>query len=303
MAWEVRNKIRVYYRSVKVAGKVRKEYWGSGPDAAFVAALDAEARARRAKLATAFRTETDRVRGADADAARFAKIVSDVSRAALTAAGFHQHARGTWRRRRHMDVQNQNESELKDENASPSGGGSDKLRDLLTRAVRGDLTTLPGLREFLGANEPVWREVGDLALKAERAWIGMASGDDLVVRESMALELKRVADSLADGNAPAAERLLARQAALVWFESVYYSARCAQTGGVEMSLAHREFLHRRADRAQAKFAATVKQLAVVRNLLRPAPSQFELHGSGSAETKSGPRPRFGRNGRSRVRAT
>ncbi len=301
MGWEVRNKIRVYYRSVKVAGKVRKEYWGSGPEAALVAALDADALARRVRQASMFRAEVELVRAADADAVCFAKFVSDVAHAALTAAGFHQHARGHWRRRRGMDVPKKPDPGSKDTNRT--GGGSDKLRDLLSRAVRGDLATLPGLREFLGAKAAVWREVGDVALKAERSWIGMASGDDLVVRESMALELKRVADSLADENAPAAERLLARQAALAWFEGAYYSARCAQTGGVEMSLAHREFLHRRADRAQAKFAAAVKQLAVVRNLLRPAPSQLELLGSGAAETKSGPRPRFGRNGRSRVRAT
>ena len=198
-----------------------------------------------------------------------------------------------------MDVQNQNKSELKDENASPAGGGSDKLRALLTRAVQGDLTTLPGLREFLGANAAVWREVGDLALKAERSWIGMASGDDLVVRESMALELKRVADSLADENAPPAERLLARQAALAWLEGAYYSARCAQTGGVEMSLAHREFLHRRADRAQAKFAAAVKQLAVVRNLLRPVPTPASRGGEPGTATL-GSRRRTQRTGRSRV---
>lgn len=197
-----------------------------------------------------------------------------------------------------MDVPKKPNTGAKDISANAAGGGSDKLRSLLTRAVGGDLTTLPGLREFLGANAAVWREVGDLALKAERSWIGMASGDDLVVREAMALELKRVAASLADDAAPAAERLLARQAALAWFEGSYYSARCAQTGEVEMSLPHREFLHRRADRAQAKFAAAVKQLAVVRNLLRPTPMTEPSCVTVAAMPGSRRRPQ--RTGRSRV---
>jgi len=299
MAWEVRNKIRVYYRSVKVAGKVKKEYWGSGPEAALAAALDADARARRARLASAFRAEVDLVRAADAGAECFSKFVGDVARAALTAAGFHQHARGRWRRRRDMEVKEKSNPEPKGTDLNQPAGGSDKLRDLLTRATQGDITTRPAVREFLDANEAVWREDGDLALKAERSWIVLVAGNDMVARESMVRELKRVADSLADTNAPAAERLLARQAALAWFEGSYYSARCAQTGGAEMSLAHREFLHRRADRAQAKFAAAVKQLAVVRNLLRPVPSP-ESRGGTPATAAPGSRRRTQRTGRSRA---
>lgn len=297
MAWEVRNNFRVYYRSVKIAGRVRKEYWGRGPEAALMAALDAEARARRAGQASVFRAEADLVRAADADTAYFTKFVGDVSRAALEAAGFHQHARGHWRRRRGMEAKEKAKSAPKADSNQPAAG-SDKLRELLTRAVGGDPTTLPGVREYLDANERVWREYGDLALKAERSWIVLVAGDDLVARESMARELRQVADSLADGTAPAAERLLARQAALAWLEGAFFSARCAQTLATETSLAHREFLHRRADRAQAKFAAAVKQLAVVRNLLRPPPSPLDLLGRQSAEAKPG--RTAGRAGRNRM---
>lgn len=156
------------------------------------------------------------------------------------------------------------------------------------------------MREYLDAHEAVWREDGDLALKAERSWVVLAAGTDLVARESMVRELRRVADSLADGTAPAAERLLARQAALAWFEGAFYSARCAQTLAAEVAPAHREFLHRRADRAQAKFAAAVKQLAVVRNLLRPVASPDLSNDTTGANPAS--RHRYGRNDRARARA-
>jgi hypothetical protein len=301
MAWEIRNdNKRVFYRSVRVGGKVQKQYWGSGPKAVLMAALDAEARARRRKLATAFRAEVDMVRNADIVTMEFAKFVVQVTRAAFRAAGFHQHARGYWRRKRGMDANEKMNEAPAVAASNPSANGSDKLRDLLTRAVKGDATTLSGVHEFLNANEKVWRVDGDLALKAEQSWIVLAAGNDLLARASMLRELRRVADSLADEHAPAAERLLARQAALAWFEGAFFAARCAQTLPTEISPAHREFLHRRADRAQAKFAAAVRQLATVQKLLRPAPSPLDLLNNPTTDTKAGPRNRFAMAGRSRV---
>ncbi len=62
-----------------------------------------------------------------------------------------------------MDAKGKSKPAPKATDTNRTGGGSDKLRDLLSRAVRGDLATLPGLREFRGAKAAVWREVGDVA--------------------------------------------------------------------------------------------------------------------------------------------
>ncbi|QDU21373.1 hypothetical protein [Urbifossiella limnaea] len=145
------------------------------------------------------------------------------------------------------------------------------VRQMLLAAMGGDLSTLPGLRQFLKENERVWREVGDLGLKAERSWIGLAAGHDLVVREALDLELRRLTAALAGDGAPLIEQLLARQAGLAWLESQYFAARAAQTGLQDLPDTHRRFLLDRADRAQAKFAAALKQLALCRRLLTPLP--------------------------------
>jgi hypothetical protein len=105
MPWEKRKGKKYYYRSVKLGGRVRREYWGCGPDAGLVAALDAEERRRRAGLAAAFRDERVRTAEADAAAALFAGLVRDLLRAELVAAGYHQHARGQWRKRHGRDEQ------------------------------------------------------------------------------------------------------------------------------------------------------------------------------------------------------
>jgi hypothetical protein len=158
-------------------------------------------------------------------------------------------------------------------NSDPAAGAGfpDGVKQMLIAAMGGNLSALPGLRRFLKENERVWREVGDLGLKAERSWIGLAAGDDLVVREAVDLELRRLTAELAGDGASPIERLLARQAGLAWLEGQYFATLAAQTGRQDLANAHRRFLLDRADRAQAKLAAALKQLALCRRLLAPLP--------------------------------
>jgi hypothetical protein len=101
MAWERRARGGRYYtRSQKVAGRVIRHYVGTGPLAEWVAACDEEdrrqreeLRARRKEAAAAMANVDALVRLAD-EAAELA------ARAALEAAGYRQHNRGDWRRRR-----------------------------------------------------------------------------------------------------------------------------------------------------------------------------------------------------------
>jgi len=93
MSWETGGNCRYYTRTRRINGKVVREYLGTGESAERAAAADlarrqreAEERADRARLAAAL---------AKLDA------LADLSfRAALEAAGYHQHARGPWRKRR-----------------------------------------------------------------------------------------------------------------------------------------------------------------------------------------------------------
>lgn len=95
-----RNGRPYLYRSVRRGGRVTSEYLASGPDALLIGALQADDRDGR-------RSDRERIRGER-------KEIDDVERAldeiagraralaadALTAAGYHQHHRGEWRRRR-----------------------------------------------------------------------------------------------------------------------------------------------------------------------------------------------------------
>jgi hypothetical protein len=100
MSLVYRNGRPYLHRSVRRAGRVTSEYVASGIDAFLIAALEEHERAeRRSELEEirAERREADDLERALDDLAERARALA---RDALTAAGYHQHRRGEWRKRR-----------------------------------------------------------------------------------------------------------------------------------------------------------------------------------------------------------
>jgi hypothetical protein len=96
MGWD---KGRYYSRSKKVNGRVVREYVGTGRVAELVAEMDALEREKRRLDALALRQEKAELAALDADIEALSETVNLVARAALLAAGFHQHKRGEWRKK------------------------------------------------------------------------------------------------------------------------------------------------------------------------------------------------------------
>ena len=89
-----------YYRVRKEGGRVVREYVGRGPQAELVARLDAHQRQERDKDRAALAAERARLETLDAPLNELSELAELLARAALLAAGFHQHKRGEWRKRR-----------------------------------------------------------------------------------------------------------------------------------------------------------------------------------------------------------
>jgi hypothetical protein len=99
MAWER----GYYYRVRKVNGRVVREYCGKGPFGELHALLDADRRALREQSRAAWREEQAGLEALDADVQALIEWADLVARAALLAAGYRQHKRGEWRKRREQD--------------------------------------------------------------------------------------------------------------------------------------------------------------------------------------------------------
>src|SRR5690242_11326152 len=89
-----------YYRSIRDGDRVRRVYLGRGPAAQLAALLDEERRSEHRERSLAWRAEEARWEAAAARQRALDELGEMVARAALLAAGYHQHDRGAWRRRR-----------------------------------------------------------------------------------------------------------------------------------------------------------------------------------------------------------
>jgi hypothetical protein len=91
---------RYYTRSRKVNGRVVREYVGTGLAGELAADLDELKRERRAAERARDRQERARLEALDASLNELNDLADLLARAALLAAGFRQHNRGEWRKRR-----------------------------------------------------------------------------------------------------------------------------------------------------------------------------------------------------------
>ena len=150
----------------------------------------------------------------------------------------------------------------------------DELARLVARAERGDLTVLPALREALSSHPHVWQAYGDVSLQAEGALVRAAAGKNLLLGESLLFKLRELKAELAGESPSPLERLLASRVALTWLEANYLDILVAQAAGA--GEARLRALQRQQDAASRRHLAAIRQMAVVRRLLRPAPSPLEL---------------------------
>ncbi len=100
MGWE---KGRYYTRSKKVNGRVVREYVGFGRVAELAAELDAIKRQQRQAERDALLAKRAELDALDAPLDELNDLADLLARAALLAAGFHQHRRSEWRKRRVHD--------------------------------------------------------------------------------------------------------------------------------------------------------------------------------------------------------
>src|SRR5262245_54260723 len=101
MAIYTRNGKVYLYRNVRQGGRIRRLYLDAGELAEYGDALIRLQRAERQAQADKVRRQRQAWANDDALIDRLDEVVQVLVRSALLAGGYHQHARGQWRRRRH----------------------------------------------------------------------------------------------------------------------------------------------------------------------------------------------------------
>ncbi|HEY1191987.1 MAG TPA: hypothetical protein VGE74_30435 [Gemmata sp.] len=147
----------------------------------------------------------------------------------------------------------------------------DKVKEIIGRARRGDAAVVPLLRELMDRHPALWQQYGDLAADVERAWIALAGGTDLLVRESRALYAAKLRGELARPSAQPVERLLVERAVATWLQLQYFSGIEAADLDQRASPKLLEYRGRRQAQAQRMHEKALAALLVVQKLF-PAPA-------------------------------
>ena len=164
--------------------------------------------------------------------------------------------------------------------------GQADLAQLLKRAEAGDRSVLPQLQRALDGNAALWRGYGDLAAHAEASLAMLAAGPNPLLAESLKRKLAALKAELGGESPSALERLLIERVTATWLQTNYHDGLLAQAAGA--GEARLKVLRQMQDSAHRRHLASLKQLAVVRRLLRPAPSPLELLRAPVGETSPAP---------------
>jgi hypothetical protein len=142
------------------------------------------------------------------------------------------------------------------------------IRNLLRRAQGNDLSCLTELRALLDSRPDLWKQVGDLGSHAEMATLRLVAGGNLHLFEAVQRKLSELKAQLA-GEAPSAlEQLIVDRIGVCWLQTHHLDLQATSASGSALT-PQGVWAQKKLDSAQRRYLLAVKQLALVRKLLRP----------------------------------
>jgi hypothetical protein len=279
MGWEKRGRYLYYLVRRKVAGRVQTTFMGRGPEAEVAASLDLLRRQQREEDRRRRRAEQAQWEDADDALARVIAATRLLVRATLRGAGYHQHQRGAWRRRRgrREETMSTHQSTMEQLTAEEQ----ERLYALLEKAQKGDSSVVEELKVVLDRHPSIWQRCGDLAGQALAAWMNLAAGENLLAKESLQRKVEAMRSELG-GPAPSPlEKLLVERIVISWLQVGQADLAVAQARINNLDV-HRLLLQRQGC-AQRRLLQAIKELATLRKLTRPALSPLDIASRAVAE--------------------
>jgi hypothetical protein len=144
------------------------------------------------------------------------------------------------------------------------------IQDVVAKARKGDATVLPQLRAIMDRNPGLARLSGDLARYAESAWIALASGPNLYMKEALTREAEARRAELTRPGATPVELLLVARVVACHVELHYLSTAEANALSAGDSYRVTDYQARRVERAQRMYLGAMGALVTFQKLM-PVP--------------------------------
>jgi hypothetical protein len=144
---------------------------------------------------------------------------------------------------------------------------AEELTALVRRAEKGDAASLKQLRQVLEGT-PLMDTLGDLGRQTQATVIEKFAGSNAVWKEILPRKLESLRRELAGPNPTPLERLLVERIVSCWLHLHNLELIYASKDSVSLELGN--YFQKNIDRAQKRYLAAIKALAVVRRLALPA---------------------------------
>jgi hypothetical protein len=152
-----------------------------------------------------------------------------------------------------------------------------ELKPLLERAHAGDPATVPELRAALQRFPQLATQVYHLAGQVEAGFLGLVAGTNLMAQEAVRAQLAARKEELGLAQATPLEKLLIERLVLCWLQTMEADLHVAdKLRKGDYTFEALACAQKRQQQAHQRLLSSAKTLAVVRKLLRPAPSPVEV---------------------------
>jgi hypothetical protein len=252
-----------------VAGRVIREYFGTGEVAELIARRDALDRRRREEEAWLWREERERFDVLDAGAGELDDLAELLARASFLAAGYRQHERGEWRNRvSEIDQQGGMSSQERRESVA-------ELRALVERAQGGDEEALSEIDTVIKRVPALARAFGNLNVMVEEGFIERTAADSPFRQKAVKATLEGMRQDLAGPNPSPLKKLGAEWVASCWLQ-LHYAELFYDQELPKLSLDQDDHHQKRLDRLHKRYLSAMRSLAQVRKLLKPKVAQINI---------------------------
>ena len=161
-----------------------------------------------------------------------------------------------------------------------------EMRAVVAKAKAGDASALPRLREILDRNPSLVKHYGDIGKHAQAAWVALAAGRSLYLKETLARAADARRAELTRPGASPVERLLVERVVACDLQLGYLTTAEADALGAGDNYRQLDFQAKRVERAQRMLLSATSALVAYQRLV-PQPVVLTASAALPAQTLNG----------------
>ena len=151
--------------------------------------------------------------------------------------------------------------------SSPEPDPMDELFVVVKQARGGDSSVVPRLRAILTERPQLYHHYGNLAKQAEAAWVALAAGPDLFLKECLLHQTEDMRNGLIRPSSPPLESLLVERVVATWLQLQYFAAMEAQVHVKGEGVKLLQFYSKRQASAQKLYESSLAALLTFQKLV------------------------------------